>query len=56
MLHLGLAIRAQAERQNLVVATKLLRDYVAAGAPLGRVDEVRAFLESTATGASGWGI
>jgi uncharacterized caspase-like protein len=55
MLHFGLAIRAQAERQNLVEATRLLRAYVAAGAPLGRLDEVRAYLESTATGASGWG-
>ena len=52
-LHLGLAIRALVERQSLVEATELLRRYLAAGAPLGRVDDVRTFLERTSSTTSG---
>ena len=52
-LHLGLAIRALIERQSLVEATELLRAYLAAGAPFGRADEVRTFLER---GAQGFGL
>ena len=47
-LHLGLAIRALVERQSLVEAADLLRTYLAAGAPLGRAEEVRTLLEQRA--------
>jgi hypothetical protein len=44
LLHLGLAIRAQVQRQSLVQAHELLRDYLRAGAPLGRTEEITAIL------------
>jgi tetratricopeptide (TPR) repeat protein len=44
VLHLALAIRALVERQSLVEVADLLHAYLAAGAPLGRVEEVRAAL------------
>ena len=45
MLHLGLAIRAQPEHENLVEATKRLQAHVDAGALLGRLEEIRQFRE-----------
>jgi uncharacterized caspase-like protein len=47
-LHLGLAIQALVERQSIVEAAELLQTYLAAGAPLGRESEVRAFLDQRA--------
>jgi uncharacterized caspase-like protein/tetratricopeptide (TPR) repeat protein len=46
-LHLGLAIWALVQRQSLVEAADLLSTYIAAGAPHGRADEVRAVLEQS---------
>ena len=42
--YLAQAIRAQVERNQLALATELLREYLLKGAPLGHENEVREFL------------
>jgi hypothetical protein len=51
-LHLALAMLKLVERENLAEIEGLLRAYLAAGAPLGRIDEVRSFLDKQAESRS----
>lgn len=48
-LHLALAIRALVERQSLIEVADLLHAYLAAGAPLGRVEDVQSALAAPPT-------